>query len=348
MNIKNKLRVLVVDDAAFMRKAIRGILELDPEIEVVGEAVNGLEALEKIRVLKPDVITLDIDMPVMDGLSTIRHIMIESPLPIVALSSLISDGAATFEALRLGVVDFIPKPSGAVSNDIDTIKQLIIDRIKVAQAVNLENLRRVRLDDKWGASKRIETLYDYQPLEYIIAIGTNLAGPNTVIRLVSKLLPTLPAAVVVSQEISPKIIDAFVSKFNEHVPWRMKVAQDGMPVEQGVCYLGSNKNAVSMEGDFRGEPSLKVAGKTEAPLNHLFSSVAEIFHQNSIGVLLNGTGRDGAEGFASINKEYGTTIAQTTECCLYPNLIQNAIEAGVVDLKLDENQLADGIASIVL
>ncbi|MBL0700529.1 MAG: response regulator, partial [Desulfosarcina sp.] len=95
MDIDNKLRVLVVDDAAFMRKAVTGILESDPGIEVVGEAVNGLEALEKIRALKPDIVPLDIDVPVMDGLSAIRHIMIESPLPIVALSSLISDGAAT-------------------------------------------------------------------------------------------------------------------------------------------------------------------------------------------------------------------------------------------------------------
>ena len=348
MDIDNKLRVLVVDDAAFMRKAVTGILESDPGIEVVGAAVNGLEALEKIRILKPDVITLDIDMPVMDGLSAIRHIMIESPLPIVALSSLISDGAATFEALRLGVVDFIPKPSGAVSADIDTVKQLIIDRIKVAKAVNLENLRRVRLDDKWGAEERLESLYDYKPLEYIIAIGTNLAGPNTVIRLVSKLLPMLPAAVIVSQEISPRIIDSFTDKFNKHVPWRMKVARDGMLVEQGVCYLGSNENAISMEEDLQGAPSLRVAGKIEAPLNHLFASISEIFHQNSIGVLLNGIGKDGAEGFASINKKCGTTIAQTTECCVYPNLTQNAIAAGVVDLKLDENQLADGIASVVV
>ena len=348
MDIDNKLRVLVVDDAAFMRKAVTGILESDPGIEVVGEAVNGLEALEKIRALKPDIITLDIDMPVMDGLSAIRHIMIESPLPIVALSSLISDGAATFEALRLGVVDFIPKPSGAVSKDIDTVKQLIIDRIKVAKAVNLENLRRVRLGNGWGASKRLEALYDYQPLEYIIAIGTNLAGPNTVIRLVSKLLPTLPAAIIVSQEISPRIIDSFTRKFNEHVPWRMMVARDGMPVEQGVCYLSSNETAVSMEEDFRGESCLRVAGRTKAPLNHLFASIAEMFHQNSVGVLLNGIGKDGAEGFASINKECGTTIAQTTKCCVYPNLTQNAIAAGVVDLKLDENQLADGIAAVVV
>ena len=348
MNFDNKLKVLVVDDAAFMRKAITGILASDPGIEVVGTAVHGLEALEKIRTLKPEVITLDIDMPVMDGLSAIRHIMIESPLPIVALSSLISDGAATFEALRLGVVDFIPKPSGAVSKDIDKSRQLIIDRLKVAKAVNLENLRRVRLNSKWEVAKRLEELYNYQPLEYIVAIGTNLAGPNTVIRLISKLLPTLPAAVIVSQEISPRIIDSFVSKFNEYVPWKVAVAQDGITVEQGVCYISSNVNAVGIKEDLRGEFCLSVSGRTDSPLNYLFTSIAKKFCQNSIGVLLSGTGKDGAEGFASINEEYGTTIAQNTECCVYPNLTHNAIQSGMVDVLLDENQLAEGITSLMV
>jgi two-component system chemotaxis response regulator CheB len=114
-----KIKVLIVDDASFMRKAILNMLKVDPQIEVVGTASNGQEGLDKIRELKPDVVTLDIDMPIMDGITSIRHIMIKSPVPVVVLSSMFSDGAITFDALRLGVVDFIPKPSGAVSTDID-------------------------------------------------------------------------------------------------------------------------------------------------------------------------------------------------------------------------------------
>ncbi|MCI5209776.1 MAG: response regulator, partial [Candidatus Electrothrix sp. ATG2] len=112
--MNKKLKVLVVDDATFMTKAISDLLESDSDIEVAGVANNGLEGLEKIKELQPDVITLDIDMPVMDGLQAVRHIMIESPVPIVVLSSLFSDGSITFEALRLGVVDFVAKPSGAI------------------------------------------------------------------------------------------------------------------------------------------------------------------------------------------------------------------------------------------
>lgn len=158
-----KLKVLVVDDATFMTKAISDLLESDPDIEVVGVANNGLEGLEKIKELQPDVVTLDIDMPVMDGLQAVRHIMIESPVPIVVLSSLFSDGSITFEALRLGVVDFVAKPSGAISSDIHTAKQHIVDRIKLASAVNFQNIRRVRIN-KQTKEAGLADLYGFHPL----------------------------------------------------------------------------------------------------------------------------------------------------------------------------------------
>ena len=126
-----KIKVLVVDDASFMVKAISNILNSDPDIEVVGSAKNGLEALTKIKELKPDIITLDVDMPIMNGITAVRHIMLECPVPIVILSSLFTNGAISFEALRLGVVDFLPKPSGAISKDIHIAKQHIIDRVKM-------------------------------------------------------------------------------------------------------------------------------------------------------------------------------------------------------------------------
>ena len=147
-----EIKVLVVDDAAFMRNAVRDLLEDDVQLTVVDSAKDGLEGLKKIKRLQPDVITLDIDMPVMDGLTSIRHIMIESPIPIVVLSSLFADGAITFEALRLGVVDFVPKPSGAVSSDIDQSRQQLIDRVKLATSVNMDNIRRVRLP-KWDSKQ---------------------------------------------------------------------------------------------------------------------------------------------------------------------------------------------------
>jgi len=344
--MEEKFDVLVIDDASFMVKAVSEILESDSDINVVGSAKDGLEGLGKIKQLRPDVITLDIDMPVMDGIKAIRHIMIESPLPIVVLSSLFADGSITFEALRLGVVDFVPKPSGAISQDIYSAKKQIIDRIKIATSVNLENIRRVRMP-QWDLKEGLADRYGFQPLDYIIALGTSLSGPNTFIRLLSNLSPRLPATAVIVQEISPKILSSFVKKFDEHVPWKVEMARDDIVLEQGVCYISSNENSLSIQMNKSGKPCLKVGDGESKPLDLLFSSAAEIFKQNTVGVLLTGIGDDGADGFARIKEKSGVTIAQSTDTCVYPNLTQNVIERGTVDIVADENKLCNEIEAVM-
>lgn len=343
MTERNKIKVLIVDDAVFMRNAMTGILESDPDIIVADSAENGLEALEKVRQIRPDVVTLDIDMPVMDGLTTLRHIMIRCPVPIVVFSSLFNDGAVTFEALRLGVMDFVPKPSGPL---IDKTKQQIIDRIKLACGMNIENVRRVRLSRKREAKKRVESLYRFCPLEYVVVIGTTLAGPNTVIRLLSKLSPAIPAAIVVVQEISSKIIASYVKEFDEYVPWGIEAAQDSTVLEQGICYIASTEHSVRLESNRKGEICLRVGAPEKYPLNLLFSSAADAFHQNTVGVLLSGIGDDGAEGFAGIKEAGGVTLAKNVQCCVFPNLTDNAVRKGVVDKVLDDGKLSDTIESV--
>ncbi len=345
--MKNKIRVLVVDDTSFMRKALTRILESDPEIQVTGFAQNGEEALKKIKELKPDVVTLDIDMPVMDGITAIRHIMVESSVPIVAFSSLGSDGAITFEALRLGVVDFVPKPSGAVSLDVEKVRHRMIERVKMACSMNLENVRRVRLPEQWSKEKRISRLYRFYPLDFIVAMGTTLSGPNTVIRLLSRMPPTLPAAIVVVQEISPRILPSFVEKFDRTVPWKVKSAQDGLILDQGACYIASNEYTLNLTINKNGDPCLSIGEKSKKPLDSFFTSVSRIFRQNTIGILLTGVGDDGARGFKKIKKESGVTIVQDTKCCVFPNLADNAIKHGVVDMGLSEKKLPHTLKEIM-
>jgi two-component system chemotaxis response regulator CheB len=341
-----KIKVLVVDDATFMVKAVSDILESDPLVEVIGTAKNGLQGLEKVKELRPDVITLDMDMPVMDGIRAVRHIMIESPVPIVVLSSLYNDGSITFEALRLGVVDFVPKPSGAVSRDIHSASQKIIDRIKIATAVNIDNIRRVRLP-KLDVKDSLTERYGFQHLDYIIAIGTTLSGPNTFIRLLSNLSPQLPATTVIVMDIATQILDSFVQKFDEHTHWKIEVAKDGTVVEQGTCYIASTENSVSIKTNENGEPYLSVGKAVEEPLNQLFNTAAEVFKQNTVGILLTGVGSDGAEGFAKIKEKDGTTIAQSTNTCVYPNLTQNAMEKGTVDIMVEENDIVKQIETTI-
>ena len=340
------IKALIVDDALFMRKAIMEILESDSNLEIVGTAQDGLDGLNKIKELKPDVVTLDIDMPRMDGLAAIRHIMIESPVPVVVLSSLFSDGAVTFEALRLGVVDFVPKPSGAISEDMDKSRNQIIDRVKIASNVNFNNIRRVRIQPE--RYLKDETTQDSRrPLEYLVALGTSLSGPNTVIRLMSRLSSSLPAAVVVVQEIAPQILPAFVQKFNEHAPWEIRMAADGCVIEQGICYICSNEQVLRIEYNEDGQPCMSMGAATDHPLNVLFETAAQTFNNKTIGVMLTGVGDDGAEGFAAIRDAGGVTIAQDMQCCVYPNLTQHAIEMGTVTTIADETQLPKAIESSI-
>lgn len=340
--MNDPIKALIVDDALFMRKAIVEILESDSNLQIVGTAQDGLDGLNKIKELRPDVVTLDIDMPRMDGLAAIRHIMIESPVPVVVLSSLFSDGGVTFEALRLGVVDFVPKPSGAISEDMDKSRRQIIDRVKIASNVNFNNIRRVRIQpEKYLAD---QTAADTpRALEYLVALGTSLSGPNTVIRLMSRLSSSLPAAVVVVQEIAPQILPAFVKKFNEHAPWEIRTAEDGQVIEQGVCYICSNEQALRIERNEDGQPCMSMGEAVDHPLNMLFETAAETFNKKTIGVMLTGVGDDGAEGFAAIRDEGGVTIAQDMQCCVYPNLTQHAIEMGTVTTIADETQLPGAI-----
>ncbi len=332
-----KLKILVVDDSQFMRNTITDILNTDPGLNVLSSARDGQEGLELIKKLHPDVVTMDIDMPVMDGLTCIKHIMLEAPVPIIVLSSFFTEGAITFEALRLGVVDFVPKPGGAAGS-LESTRQHIIDRVKIAHTVNLENIHRVRLLDEWRGKDRLADIYRYRPLDYIVILGTNLSGPNTVIRFISHLSPAIPAAVIVQQEISKKIISSFAKKFDEMVAWKVEVARDDTVLEQGVCYIGSNENSLSIQT--RGDrPCLKVGPPARQPLDLLFSSAAEIFRDNTIGVLLTGLGEDGANGFEKIKKASGVTIAQHDKCCVYPNLTAHAINRGVVDMVLDDIKL---------
>ena len=344
----DKIKVLIVDDAAFMVKAIREILESDDEIEVVGTAKNGLECLKMIKQLRPDVITLDVDMPIMDGIKTVRHIMIESPVPVVMLSSLSEHGDITFEAIRLGVVDFLPKPSGAISHDIHDVRQQIIDRVKIATSVTMKNIRRVKLNGNAKDNQdEFSQRYGYHALEYIVTIGTTLGGPNTVISMMSNLSSALPATMVVIQEISPKIVPEFAKQFSDQTSWRVEAAEPGKVLEQGVCYICSNETPMVVERNAENEVCLVERNVAEQPLNALFSSASDVFGTNTIGVLLTGIGNDGTDGFSVIRDNSGITIAQSTDTCVYPNLTQCAIENGNVDYIVDGNLLAGKIEAVV-
>jgi len=341
-----QIKVLVVDDSYFMRRVISEILESDPQLLVVGTSGDGADCLEKIKVLQPDVVTLDIDMPGMNGISVIRHIMIKHPIPIVVFSSLFCYGDVTFEALQLGVVDFVPKPSGMVFEDKDHLNNMIIDRVKNAAGVNISNIRRANIQS--NRFKGLVSSHDERlAAGKIITLGAGLSGTNSVIRLVSQLSPALPGAIVALLEIAPQILPAFVKKFNERVPWEIRLAEQGQVIKPGACYIGSYDHALRVVTNLHGQPCFQVDGKVADPLNTLFQSCAGIFHNNTVGLLLTGLGDDGAEGFSQIQAHGGITIAQSSNCCVFPNLTQNAIDHGTVTCVVNEDRLHDSIHHLI-
>ena len=341
-----QIKVLVVDDSYFMRRVICEILELDPQLNVVGTSSNGIDCLEKINVLQPDVVTLDIDMPGMSGMSVIRHIMIKHPIPIVVFSSLFCYGDVTFDALQLGVVDFVPKPSGMVFEDKKQLNNMIIDRVKNAVGVNINNIRRANIQSN-AINCQSSPHDDPRTVEKLIVLGAGLSGTNSVIRLISQLSPTLPGAIVALLEIAPQILPAFVKKFNQRVPWEIELAEQGQAIKSGTCYIGSHEQTLHVVQNHQGQPSLQVGGKAAAPLNTLFKSSAGIFKNNTVGVLLTGLGDDGAEGFSQIQAHHGVTIAQDSNCCVFPNLTQNAIDHGTVTHVVDEDRLHNAIRNLM-
>ena len=337
------VRTLVVDDAPLMRKAIRRILESSRDIEVVGLAVNGRDCLEKIRERRQDVITLDIDMPVMNGITAIKNIMVHHQIPIVIISSLVEDGYFAFEALRLGVMDFLPKPSLVHAADWTWEEDLVRRRVLMASSMQIQRMRRVRR--QWKRPATTASL-EISPRSAVV-MGTTLAGPNTIMHIVTQLSADFPGAIVAIQEIHPRILGPFCASFNEISPLEVIPVVGPTPLRAGNVYMASTFRNLRMEESPTrpGETVLTPGDRSDHPIDELFESGARRFKQNICGVLLTGVGTDGADGMAEIKKRGGVTIGQEQACCVYPNLVENAIEQDVVDAVMSPHGIAARIES---
>jgi len=339
------VRTLVVDDAPLMRKVIPQILSKHPEIEVVGTAANGRECLTKILDLRPDVVTLDMDMPVMNGITTIKNIMVRYQIPIVIVSSLIQDGYFAFEALRLGVVDFVPKPSGSSDGALEFDEELIRQRVHAASSMHVQCVRRVRRKKR----KTVSNSLDESASPPVVVIGTTLAGPNSIMHILSRLGSNFPGTVICLQEIHPRILAPFCSCFHEITPLEVLPVTQACPLRPGVVYIASTATGARI-GPSPEEPhelSVYVAEPTDSPIDRLFESAADHFRDNTCGVLLSGLGTSGVEGMRKIKETGGLTICKHQEGCVYPSLVANAIEQGVVDVVLTEHGIANRLESWV-
>ena len=325
-----KIRVLVVDDSALMRKLIPQVLQRDPSIEVVGTAMDGEVGLRKLDDLKPHVVTLDLDMPRMDGLEMLRQITRKHRVPVIVVSAQSDRGASvTLKALALGAFDFVTKPPDAASGRMDQIAAELAQKIKVAAGS--------------GAPKMIITVPPLKQKEQrrtsmpnwptrIVAIGISTGGPNALQYLFSQLPADFPGCILVVQHMPEGFTEMFARRLDECSAIEVKEAQSGDLLLAGRALVCPGNRHLKVRRMEHGNVAILVdqprVNGHRPSANVLFHSVAQEFGSNAIGVLMTGMGDDGAEGLGAIQAAGGMTIAQSPDTCIVDSMPRAAIERG--------------------
>jgi len=340
------IRVLIVDDSAFMRNAIKNMISDDPEIEVVGMAGDGLEAIEKVMSLEPDVVTLDVEMPRMDGIEALRAIMREHPLPVIMVSALTTEGAkVTLEALDMGAVDFIPKNLSELSVDIFRIKSILKQKIKALKGNGMGHTLPHRAEVVMTSRDLHTTPYRIN----IVAIGASTGGPKALQSIVSQLPGDLPVPVLIAQHMPPSFTGPFAERLNQISDLQVKEAEDGEPVMDGTVYIAPGRGHMMVKRQKLTRVSVTINCDMSEYLfrpsvDALMLSVAEAYPGSALGVILTGLGNDGERGLRQIKDRGGCVIAQSRESCVVYGMPRAVIEKGIADMILDLRQIPDEIA----
>ncbi len=364
---QKEIRILVVDDSAFMRKALSMMLESDPAIKVIGTARDGEEGVEKARSLKPDLITMDIEMPRMDGLAALREIMKTDPIPVMMVSSLTTDGAsATLDALEMGAVDFIPKQLSYVSLDIVKIKEDLVAKIKdiarrkgvlMARARRANFARLSDTRDSAGASRPsrhtagppapLRPLRKRNHAVGIIAIGSSTGGPPALQAVIPRLPRNLPVGVVIAQHMPATFTQSLAERLNTLSEVSVKEAADGDSIEPGTVLIAPGGRQMTVKRSSRGTRVVISDQPAEALyrpcVDVLMNSVADSHGGATMGVILTGMGNNGVIGLQTVKARGGVIIAQNEETCVVYGMPRAAIEAGVTDHIVSIDSVADEV-----
>ena len=327
-----KIRVLVVDDSAVMRKIIPGLLEKDSELEVVATAIDGDFAINKVEQLKPDVVTLDIDMPRMDGLTALNHIVEKHGIPVIMLSSLTTRGAAlTMKALEMGAVDFICKPK-AVSQIGDMSSELI-SKVKAAARSNSVPVS-VEPPVKKVVKKRAPSPPVFQSGR-IVAIGASSGGPHALRYLLPRIPPDFGAGIVIVQHMPESFTAMFAQWLDEICDIEVREARDGDIASPGRALIAPGNAHLKIRKRPLGAEAVLQKGSLVnghmPSVDVLFKSVAEEYASQALAVLMTGMGSDGAEGLGRIKQSGGRTVAQDKESSAIFGMPRVAIEKGYAD-----------------
>ena len=333
--------MLVVDDSAFMRRLITTILSAEHDFDVIGQARNGAEAIEMTVKLQPDVLTLDVEMPGVDGFQALQEIMKVKPTPVVMLSSLTLAGAeATIKCLELGAVDFIAKPSGSISLDLYKVGADLIERVRAAASSTVRRTSpSIQSKSPSHTRRPIETRPDY------IFIGTSTGGPRALQQVIPKLPGDLGVPVVIVQHMPAGFTTPLAARLDAESALRVRQARPGDRLEPNTVLIapGGLHMEVVRNGYVRLNDGPTLNGVRPAADITLGSMVNE-FGGSVMGVLLTGMGRDGAAAMKRLHDASGHTIAESPDTCVVYGMPRAAVELGAVDLVLPLHEIADEIS----
>jgi two-component system chemotaxis response regulator CheB len=340
------IQVLIVDDSKVIRQAIQHIFNKDPRISVAGEAADGAEALKKISELDPDVVTMDINMPVMDGLTAVKNIMIKFPKPIIMFSALTEEGATeTFDSLKYGAVDFMRKPTKLEQGNFDAQHQRMIEKVIMANQIRTETIRYLRIP------KYKEVLEPSRKIQYLFTIGASEGGYSALLNIIPQLRPGLPAAFIAILYTEGHHIDSFVKYIKTLSALPVKRAMDGDILKAGTCYIASGMEYVTVDSDkdnIRLQVHPSPFPERRGSINMLMFSAAEIMSERTIGIMLSGSGDDGVEGIGEVLRVGGTGIVQAPDNCLFKESSELTLKQHQIDLTLSVQNMGIKINEILI
>ncbi len=334
-------RIMIVDDSRFIRKIVQEILQSDAGLAVAGYATNGQEALAKIDELKPDLILLDWDMPVMKGSTTLMHIMIRSPCPVVILSGFVGGvGANPFDLLCLGGVDFLRKPQNNWRTDGRSDD--LVRRIKEACAIKFERIRRVKIPPLAQGQENRSPRQDGP--RFLTVLGSATGGCTDIIRIVPLIREEIPSAVVILHDMQQEAIGAFVDYLNRRSRLEVCSLESGQPLAQGVCYLHPATVPLELR-DQGGKISAKILSDLPGSkvLDHFLISASKVMGRNLLAVLLSGGPGRGVEGLRAVKQMDGISVVQDPMSSVDPRMAEAALQEGIVDYKCLADNLAETI-----
>jgi len=337
--IPKKTRVLIADDSALMRKIISDVINSDPSLEVISTAKNGEEAYQKVIALKPDVVTMDVEMPVMDGLTTLERLMRDYPLPVVMLSALTQSGAsATIKALEIGAIDFITKPSGSISIDIAKLSQEIILKVKTAAEAKIGMFSQPVSQVSAPLARAKQDLKSIVKGNFTLTvIGTSTGGPKALHEVMGSLPSGLNTAILIVQHMPIGFTKSLAQRLDSVSQFTVKEAEEGDIIESGKAYVapGNFHMEISSQGDrytihLTQDP--QVNGHRPS-VDVLFQSAAKL-RATKVGVIMTGMGSDGAQGLKILKDAGVKTIGESAETCVVYGMPKSAFKIGAVDFEV--------------